>query len=132
MIKLSLNSTLRINWRKSNLSAQQDLFTIVCVAPLFFSDFFLFLFHLLFSLSLTLIIGIFYCLNYTSLLLHLIITHLVSHPTLSSIIFIISTLIIDIFYCPNYISLLLHLIITHLVNTFYNNYAIRICPRQLL
>ena len=33
-----------------------------------------FFFHLLFSLNPTLIIGIFYCLNYTSLLLHLIIT----------------------------------------------------------
>ena len=34
-------------------------------------------FHLLFSLYLTLIIGKFYCLNYTSLLLHLTITPLV-------------------------------------------------------
>ena len=33
--------------------------------------------HFLFSLFLTLIIGIFYCVNYTSLLLHLFITHLV-------------------------------------------------------
>ena len=36
------------------------------------------LFHLLFSLSLTLIFGIFYCLNYTSLFFHFIITHLVN------------------------------------------------------
>ena len=35
-------------------------------------------FHLLFSLYLTLIIGIFCCLNYTSLLLRLIITYLVN------------------------------------------------------
>ena len=66
---------------------------------------FSFLFHLFFSLYLTLIIGIFYCLNYTLLLLHLISTHLVSYLSLSSIIFIISTL-------------------THLVNMFYNNYVI--------
>ena len=93
--------------------------------PLFFSvfdclSFFFcaFLFHLLFSLSLTLIIGIFYCLNYTLLLLHLITTHLVSHLSLSSIVFIISTLIIGIFYCLNYTLLLLHLFITHLVIGF--------------
>ena len=36
-----------------------------------------FTFHLLFPFYLALIISIFYCLNYTSLLLHLIITHLV-------------------------------------------------------
>ena len=42
--------------------------------------------------------SIFYCYNYTLLLLHLIITHLVSHLSLSSIVFIISTLIIGIFY----------------------------------
>ena len=74
-----------------------------------------FLCHLLFSLSLTLIIGIFYCLNYTLLLLHLITTHLVSDLPLSSTDFIISTLIIGIFYCLDYTSLLLHLFITHLV-----------------
>ena len=39
--------------------------------------FFTFLIHLLFSLSLTKIFDIFYRLHYTSLLLHLIITHLV-------------------------------------------------------
>ena len=75
--------------------------------------FFLFRFYLLFSLSLTLIIGIFYCLNYTSLLLHLITTHLVSHLCLSSIIFIISTIIMSIFYCLNFASLSLHPVITH-------------------
>ena len=61
--------------------------------------FFAFLFHLLFLLSLTLINGIFYCLHYTSLLLHLITTHLVSHLSLSSFISSISKLIIGIFYC---------------------------------
>ena len=47
-------------------------------------------FHLLFSLFLALIISIFYCLNYTLLLLHLIATCLVPHFSLSSIIFTIS------------------------------------------
>ena len=94
--------------------------------------FFAILFHLLFSLSLTLIIDFFYCLNYTSLLLHLITINFVSHFSLSSIIFTISILIIGIFYCLNYTLLLLHLTITHLVNIFYNNYVINRCPRQLL
>ena len=82
--------------------------------PLFFSVFahlfrwvFLaFIFHLLFSLSLTLIVGILYCLNYIFLLFYLIITHLVQHLSLSSIVFIISTLIIGLFYCLKYTSLL--------------------------
>ena len=57
----------------------------------FFVLFFLsFSFHLLFSFSLTLFIGTYYCLNYNSLLLHFIITHLTSHLSLSSIIFIVS------------------------------------------
>ena len=71
----------------------------------------------------TLIIGIFYCLNYTlpllHLLLHLITTHLVSHLSLSSIVFTVSTLIIGIFYCLYYTSQLLHLFIIYLV--IYNN-----------
>ena len=88
--------------------------------------FFVFLFHVLFSLFVAVVIAIFYCFNYTSLLLHWITTLLISHLTLSSIISIISTLIIGIFYCLTYASLLLHLIITHLVNTFYNNQVINI------
>ena len=42
------------------------------------------------------------------------------------------TLIIGIFYSLNYTSLLLHLNAAQLVNTFYNNYVLNICPRQLL
>ena len=76
------------------------------------------LIHLLYSVSLTLIIGNLYCLNYILLLLHLITAYLVPHLSLSSIVFIISTLIIGIFYCLDYISLLLHLFITHLVIDF--------------
>ena len=72
-----------INWRKPNLNAQQNHLSLTLLLwfpfPLFCLIFFAFLLHLLFSLSLTLIIGIFYCLNYTSLLLHLITTHLVSY-----------------------------------------------------
>ena len=56
----------------------------------FFFFFLSFSFHLLFSFSLTLFIGTYYCLNYNSLLLHFIITHLTSHLSLSSIIFIVS------------------------------------------
>ena len=56
----------------------------------FFCFFLSFSFHLLFSFSLTLFIGTYYCLNYNSLLLHFIITHLTSHLSLSSIIFIVS------------------------------------------
>ena len=52
----------------------------------------------------------------------------VSHKDISSI----RTLIISIFYCLSYTSLLFHLIIPGLVNTFYNDYVINICPRQLL
>ena len=66
-------------------------------------------------------ITVFYCftvLIYTLLLLYLITTHLVSHLSLSSVVFIISTLIISIFYCLNYTLLLLHLFITHLVIDF--------------
>ena len=68
-------------------------FTIASTSPLlsfFCLCFFAFLFHLLSSLSLTLIIHIFYHLNYISLLLHLITTPMVSHLYLSSIIFILS------------------------------------------
>ena len=112
-------------------------FTIACVTPLFFSVcfvfyFFPFLFHLLFSLSLTLIIGIFYCLNYISLLLYLIKTRFVSHFSFSSNFFTIFILLIGIFYSLNNTSLLLHLVVTHLVNTSYNKYVIKICPRKLL
>ena len=91
--------------------------------PLFFSVLFCFFFcfcfcvsFLLFSLFLTIIIDIFYSLNYASLLLHLIATHLVSHLSLSSIVFIISTLITGIFYCLDYTSSLYNT----LCNRFYN------------
>ena len=117
-----------MNWKKPNLNAQKNYLALTLslqlLSPLLFYvcfccccwGFFAFLFHLLFPLSLMLIIGILYCLNYTLLLLHLITTHLVSHLSLLSIVFIISML--NIFYCLNYTSLLLHLFITHLVIDF--------------
>ena len=83
---LTIKEALHINWRKVNLNPQQNhlaitlsLYSLQSLFVCFFFSvcFFAFLFHLLFSLSLTLIIGIFYCLDYTSLLLHLFITHLV-------------------------------------------------------
>ena len=123
---LKIKEALHINWRKPNLNAQQNnlaltlslwllsLLGFFSVYVLLFFFFFAFLFHLLIQFPLTLI-SIIYCLNYTSLLLDLVTAHLLSHPFLSSIIFIISTVIIGIFYCPNYTSLLLHLIIKHLV-----------------
>ena len=126
------NMNMVLNAQQNHLSLTSSL---QLPSPLFFFSFLFFLFsfaslfHLLFSLSLALIISIFYCLNYTSILLHLITTHLVSHLSLSSIIFSIPTLIIGIFYCFNCISLLLHLIKIHLVNIFCNT---NICPRQLL
>ena len=112
---LKIKIVLHINWRKPNLNPQRtDLaltfFTVVSV-PLFcsflslFVLFYRFSLFLLLSLSLTLIICIFYFLCYTSLLLHLISTHLVSHLSLSSIVFIFYTLIIEIFYCLSYTSL---------------------------
>ena len=123
---LTIKEALHINWRKVNLNPQQNhlaitlsLYSLQSLFVCFFFSvcFFAFLFHLLFSLSLTLIIGIFYCLNYSLLLLHLITTHFVSHLSLSSV-FIISMLIISIFHCLNYTLLLLHLFITHLVTDF--------------
>ena len=107
--------------------------------PLLFSVFVLFVCFSLSSIifiSLTLIIGIFYCLIYTLLLLHLITTHFVSHLSLSSIVFIISMLIIGIFYCLNYTLLLLHLLMIHVslynpCNGFCNNYVINIWSEQI-
>ena len=75
---LKIKEALHINWRKRTAkSFSSHPSTIASVPPHSFLSlfFFAFLFHLLFLLSLTLI-GIIYCLNYTALLLHLIITHL--------------------------------------------------------
>ena len=83
---LKIKEVLHINWRKPNLNAQENhlalTLSLQLLSPLVlfclcFFFFFTFLFHLSFAVSLKLITGIFYCLNYTSLLIHLIITHLV-------------------------------------------------------
>ena len=80
---------------------------------------FAFLFHLLsFFIFVTLIMDIFYCVNYTLVLLHLFTTHFVSHLALSCVTYSISALIINIFYSLDCISLLLHLIIAQLVINF--------------
>ena len=71
-------------------SLRHPFFFLFFVFFFFFFFFLSFSFHLLFSFSLTLFIGTYYCLNYNSLLLHFIITHLTSHLSLSSIIFIVS------------------------------------------
>ena len=82
---LKIKEALHINWTKPNylwhyLSAS---FTVLITFRYYFISlqhpwYHTFTFHLLFSFYLTLIIGILYCLNCTSLLLHLIITHLVN------------------------------------------------------
>ena len=88
---------LRAQLKCTTNSFSSHSFTIASVPPCSFLSLFVcflllllfsFLFLLLFSLFLTLVIGIFHCLNYTLLLLHLITTHLVSHLSLSSIVFI--------------------------------------------
>ena len=122
-MKLFLNSTSKLkkllhsNWRKPNLNAEQNHLASVPPCPFVFFFFCVPLSSII-LLSLTLIIGIFYCLNYTLLLLHLITMHLVSHLSVPSIVFIISVLIIGIFCSLNYILPLLHLFITHLVIDF--------------
>ena len=128
---LNIKEALHINWRKPNLNAQQNhlalTLSLQLLSPLvlFCLSLFLLLWSF-FSVSILsiifiisdIIISIFYCLYYTSLLPHLITTHFVSHLSVSSIIFIISMLIISFFYCFSYTSLLPHLSITHLVIDF--------------
>ena len=80
-----IKETLHMNWTKPNLNAQKNYLALTLslqlLSPLLFYvcfcccccwGFFAFVFHLLSPLSLMLIIGIIYCLNYTLLLLHLI------------------------------------------------------------
>ena len=85
---LKIKEALHINWRKPNLNAQQNHFALTLslqlASPLCSFLFSLFCFFCFVSLSSivfiisTLIIGIFYSINYTLLLLPLIITHLVN------------------------------------------------------
>ena len=83
---LKIKEALHINWRKLKCtpkSLSSHPFTIasvplapVCLCLFFFCCFLHFSLSIVFIIS-TLIIDIFYCLNYTSLLLDLFITHLV-------------------------------------------------------
>ena len=83
-MQLKIKETLHIKWRKPGLKAKQNhlafILSLELASPLCSSLLFVFafLFHPLFSLPLALIINIFYCLNNTLLLLHLIITYLVN------------------------------------------------------
>ena len=83
---LKIKEAFHINWRKPNLNAQQNYlaltFSLELLFPLILSAFVCFSF-VAFYISLsstvfiisTLIIGTFYCLNHTLLLLHLFITY---------------------------------------------------------
>ena len=117
---LKIEEGLHINWRKpktkQNRKAKSFSPHPFDIAYVTLCPFLAFLFHLLFSLSVTLIIANLYCFNHTSLSLHMITTHLVSHVSLSSNVFILSTLIVVIFHFLNYTSLLLYLISTYLVS----------------
>ena len=85
---LKIKEAFHINWRKPNLNSQQNhlgltlslqlLFSLVLCAfvSFSFSVFCISLSGIVFIIS-TLIIGTFYCLSYTLLLLHLFIMHLV-------------------------------------------------------
>ena len=86
---LKIKKTLHINWRKPILNAQQNHLAITLslqlLFPLLLSAFVWFSFvvfcnslsFFVFIVS-TLIIGTLYCLNYTLLLLHVFMTHLVT------------------------------------------------------
>ena len=107
---LKIKEVFRINWKKTNLNAQQNhlaltlslklpppsppsplvlfclcfffVFFFVCLFVLLF---FAFLFHLLFSLSLTLIIGIFHCLALCYYFISL--QHILDHTFLFHLLF---------------------------------------------
>ena len=89
--ELKIKEALHINWRKPNLSAQQN--------------------HLALSLSLQLM----FPLHLSAFVCFSLVAFCIS---LSSIVFIVSTLIVGTFYCLNYTLLLFHLFIKHLVIDF--------------
>ena len=82
---LKIKEALHINWRTCTTNAQQNHLALtfhysLCspcslLSLFFFCCFCIFLSSIVFIIA-TLIIGIFYCLNYTLLLFHLFITHL--------------------------------------------------------
>ena len=134
--KLKIKEALQIIWIKpkcTTKSFSSHTFTITCVTPLFLFVFVfsLSLLHLLSLLSLTLIIGIFYCFNYICCYF-VSLEHTLYHTFPFHLLFsLYPTLIIGIFYCLNYTSVLLDLTITQIVNIFNNSYVNNICLRQL-
>ena len=88
-----LKDTSDAQLKRTTKSFSPHPFTIAFVSLILFCLWFFFsafLFHLLFSLSLILIIGIFYCFNYTSLLLCLITTYLGSYFIFHLLLFSLS------------------------------------------
>ena len=119
---LKIKTVLHTNWIKPDWNTQQNhLFLTLLLQPRspLFSFFVLcYSFIYYFFIFVTLMIDIFYCVNNTSVLLHLFTRHFVSHLALSCITYSISALIINIFYCLDSIRLLLHLCIAQLVINF--------------
>ena len=101
---LRIKEALHINWRKSNLNAQQSHLALTLSLELWFP----------------LLLSAFVCFSFD-----------VFCNSLLSIVFVISVLIIGTFCCRNYSLLLLYLF-TAPSNRFYNNYVINICSRELL
>ena len=86
---LKIKETLHMNWTKPKLNTQQNLLAVTLPLLCFFVFVvFLYISCIIFIIFMTLIFGIFYFLNYTSVFPHLIKAHLVSLLFLSSIVFI--------------------------------------------
>ena len=94
---------LTLNVHQNNLTLTLSLYlvsTLFCQSLCFFAFFFIYYFHK----PLTIIIGIFYCLNYTSLLPYLIAKPFY-HTFLMDLLFSLSLPVtIRIFSCLNYTS----------------------------
>ena len=101
---LRIKEALHINWRKSNLNAQQSHLALTLSLGLWFP--LLLSAFVCFSFVIFLQFSFIYCSCYLCA-------------------------IIDTFYCLNYSLLLLYLFIAP-SNRFYTNYVINICSRQLL
>ena len=127
---LKIKEAFYTDWRKPNLNAQQNDLALTHSLKLpsslccFLYLSFAFIFYVSFSLSLTLIIGIFYCLNYPLLLLHFIIPNQrawYQNFFFHSFFFLHLALITDVLYCLSNTLLSLHFVIIQLVNTFYTS-----------
>ena len=127
---LKIKEAFYTDWRKPNLNAQQNDLALTHSLKLpsslccFLYLSFAFIFYVSFSLSLTLIIGIFYCLNYPLLLLHFITPNqrtLYQNLFFHSFFLLHLALITGVFYCLSNTLLSLHFVIIQLVNTFYTS-----------